>query len=100
MKRKIYISLLIISVIVFITSFVKATGETKFNSIEQAEQYIKQNIDDIDITDAIKIYQDLSENYTNDQIAEVIEDNKEVLEEKGIDESLREDPKGGSKRKM
>ena len=88
MKRKIYISLLIISVIVFITSFVKATGETKFNSIEQAEQYIKQNIDDIDITDAIKIYQDLSENYTNDQIADVIENNKDILEEKGIDESL------------
>ena len=55
MKRKIYISLLIIGVIVFIISFVKATGETKFNSIEQAEQYIKQNIDNIDITDAIKI---------------------------------------------
>ena len=97
MKRKICISFIIISVIVFITSFVKATGieaisayarEMNFESIDQAEQYIKENIDNIDVTDAIKIYQDLSENYSNDQIADVIENNKELLEEKGIDESL------------
>lgn len=88
MKRKIYISLLIIGLIIFMTSFVKATGTTSFSSLEQAEQYIKQNIDNLDVTDAIKIYQDLSENYSNNQIADVIEDNKEVLEEKGIDESL------------
>ena len=97
MKRKICISLIIISVIGFITSFVKATGieaistyarEMNFESIEQAEQYIKENIDNIDITDAIKMYQDLSKNYSNDQIADAIEDNKQILEEKGIDESL------------
>lgn len=97
MKRKICISLIIISVIVFITSFVKATGievisayarEMNFESIDQAEQYIKENIDNIDITDAIKMYQDLSKNYSNDQIADAIEDNKQILEEKGIDESL------------
>lgn len=97
MKRKICISLIIISVIVFITSFVNATGieaisayarEMNFESIDQAEQYIKENIDNIDITDAIKMYQDLSKNYSNDQIADAIEDNKQILEEKGIDESL------------
>ena len=97
MKRKICISLIIVSVIVFITSFVKATGievisayarEMNFESIDQAEQYIKENIDNIDITDAIKMYQDLSKNYSNDQIADAIEDNKQILEEKGIDESL------------
>ena len=56
MKRKICISLIIISVIVFITSFVNATGieaisayarEMNFESIDQAEQYIKENIDKI-----------------------------------------------------
>lgn len=97
MKRKIYMSLVIISVIVFLTSFVKATGieaisaykdEMNFKSLEQAEQYVKENINNIDVTDAIKIYQDLSEKYSNDQIADAIEDNKQILENKGVDEGL------------
>ncbi len=55
------------------------------------EEYLKEknmNIDNISASDALTIYQDLSKEYSNEEIAEMIDNYSTELKEKGVDENI------------
>lgn len=57
---------------------------SKVNLEEKAEEILGTDKGNIDITKVITEYEKLTQEYTNDEIADMIEKNKDMLEEKGI----------------
>lgn len=57
---------------------------SKVNLEENAEEILGTDKGNIDITKVITEYEKLTQEYTNDEIADMIEKNKDKLEEKGI----------------
>lgn len=58
--------------------------ETKQSIEEKAKELLENKNGEIDITKIVTEYEKLSKEYTNEEIADYIEENKDKLEEKGI----------------
>lgn len=81
--------ILIMFALCFFTSItplyaVNSDDSSKVNLEEKAEEILGTDQGNIDITKAITEYEKLTQDYTNDEIADMIEKNKDKLEEKGI----------------
>lgn len=81
--------ILIMFVSCFLTSIttlyaVNIDDISKVNLEEKAEEILGADNGNIDITKVITEYEKLTQEYTNDEIADMIEKNKDKLEEKGI----------------
>lgn len=81
--------ILIMFVSCFLTSIttlyaVNIDDISKVNLEEKAEEILGTDKGNIDITKVITEYEKLTQEYTNDEIADMIEKNKDKLEEKGI----------------
>ena len=81
--------ILIMFVSCFLTSIttlyaVNIDDISKVNLEEKAEEILVADNGNIDITKVITEYEKLTQEYTNDEIADMIEKNKDKLEEKGI----------------
>lgn len=67
------------------TIFANSINEQTKQSIEEKAKEIFQNEnEEFDITKIITEYEELSKEYTNEEIADYIDENKDKLEEKGI----------------
>lgn len=58
--------------------------ETKQSIEEKAKELLENKNGEIDITKIVTEYEELSKEYTNEEIADYIDENKDKLEEKGI----------------
>lgn len=60
------------------------------NSIQkQLEQYAEEiDVNNMTKEDILKVYDTISEQYTNDELADMIEDNAKEIEKQGISEDL------------
>lgn len=86
MKRKIMASIIICIVLLLCTTFVKAENQIKVEDLNDIKDLIEANSkgNNVDIYDVLQAYKDLSEKYSNQEIADAIEENKDSLEEQGI----------------
>lgn len=89
-----FIKIIVVLVIGIVTinllgNKVKATTSKEELLKEQAEFYAR-NIDLNNITkeDILKVYDEVSKNYTNEEIAEVLEENKEEIKKQGVSEEV------------
>ncbi len=89
MNRKILSCMLIIIMLILMTTIVKATNVIKVEDLNDLKDLIEENSKgNVDIYDVLQAYKDLSENYSNDEIATAIEENKQLLESQGISEEV------------
>lgn len=91
-SRKIIVTILLIStLIITLNLFNQVEAVTKKEEMlrEQAEYYA-QNIDVNNITkeDVLKAYDELSKNYTNEELANMLEEHKEEIKEQGVSEEV------------
>ena len=84
-----------IIVIISITFLVFMMGKqveakTTESLMEEQLEYYARNIDLDNITkeDILKVYDEISEQYTNDEIADIIEENAEEIKKQGIGEDV------------
>lgn len=68
----------------------QAQAKTSENLIEQQLEYYARNIDvnNISKEDILEIYDEISEQYTNNEIADMIEDYAEEIKEQGVSEEM------------
>lgn len=89
--KKEYIIGIALFVICFFTSnFIFADAKVTLNNEDLEEKVNKMldtNSNNIDVNKLVDEYEELSKNYTNDQIADMIEKNQDKLEKKGISQS-------------
>ncbi len=76
---------------IIITIIILGIANTSF-AVEKVdiEEYLKEknmNVNNISASDALTIYQDLSKEYSNEEIAEMIDDYSPELKQKGISEN-------------
>ena len=89
MKRKVIVSIILTIAISFCMTFAMANNTVEVNNLEDIKNVIKSSgKENLDIYDVLQIYKDLSEDYSNEEIASEIEKNKELLVEKGISENV------------
>lgn len=87
--RKIKKIIMIIITIFFIAmtfSSVQANQELIEEQIKKYEKNI--DINNISTEDILEIYDELSQQYTNEEIANIIEENKEKIQDKGVSEEV------------
>lgn len=87
MKKKIITYFISILLIIGLVSSVYASN-ININDInkEDLENYLK-GIENVEVEDIVEMYTDLTKQYTNQEIANMIEENKdEIIEKSGIDE--------------
>lgn len=89
LKKKIVqiIMLILVSVMFFIyTSYEPVQATTNEELIQEQIEYYARNIDVNNLTkeDILKVYDEISEQYTNEQIADMIEENAEEMQQQGI----------------
>ena len=63
---------------------------TKEEMLKEQAEYYAQNIDVNSITkeDVLKAYDELSKNYTNEELANMLEEHKEEIKEQGVSEEV------------
>lgn len=89
MKRKVIVSIILTIAISFCMTFAMANNTVEVNNLEDIKNVIKSSgKENLDIYDVLQIYKDLSEDYSNEEIASEIEKNKDLLVEKGISENV------------
>ena len=68
----------------------KVNAQENKNLIKEQIEYYSRNIDvnEIDKEDILKAYENLSEQYSNEEIADIIEENKDEIEKQGISEDV------------
>lgn len=91
-NRKIIVTILLISILIITLNLfnqVEATSTKKEMLKEQAEYYA-QNIDVNNITkeDVLEVYDELSESYTNEELANMLNEYKEEIKEQGVSEEV------------
>ena len=89
MKRKVIVSIILTIAMSFCMTFAMANNTVEVNNLEDIKN-VKESSgkENLDIYDVLQIYKDLSEDYSNEEIASEIEKNKELLVEKGISENV------------
>lgn len=89
MKRKIIVSIILTIAISFCMTFTMANNTVEVNNLEDIKSLIESSTKgNLDIYDVLQVYKDLSEDYSNEEIASEIEKNKDLLVEKGISENV------------
>ena len=89
MKTKIFTSIILSLAIIFCISFVKADNTIEINNLDDIKNLIEFSANGtVDIYDVLQAYKDLSENYSNEDIADAIEENKDLLKEHGVSENV------------
>ncbi len=89
MKKKIFTSIILSLAIIFCISFVKADNTIEINNLDDIKNLIEFSANGtVDIYDVLQAYKDLSENYSNEDIADAIEENKDLLKEQGVSENV------------
>lgn len=91
-SRKNIVTILLISIIIITLNLfnqVEATT-TKEEMLKEQAEYYAQNIDVNNITkeEVLKAYDELSKNYTNEELANVLEEHKEEIKEQGVSEEV------------
>lgn len=76
--------LLAVMFIVLCFSFFNFSFASDGNLEEKAKEILNSQDGKIDITKLVTEYEELAKEYTNDEIADMIEENKDKIEEKGI----------------
>lgn len=81
---------IIITIAIFFIAMTFSYVQAKENSIEQQiENYAKDiDISNISTEDILKAYDELSEKYSNEEIANIIEEHKEEIKDKGVSEEV------------
>lgn len=92
-KKMVQIMVIIVSMVFFMnTYYEEVQALTDKNSVqEQIEDYArKSNIDfkDINKEDILRVYDEINEQYTNQQIADMIQENTEILQQQGISKEI------------
>ena len=73
MKKKIFTSIILSLAIIFCISFVKADNTIEINNLDDIKNLIEFSANGtVDIYDVLQAYKDLSENYSNEAIADAI----------------------------
>lgn len=89
MKRKIIVSIILTIAISLCMTFTMANNVVEVNNLDDIKSLIESTAKgNLNIYDVLQIYKDLSEDYSNEEIAGEIEKNKELLVEKGISENV------------
>lgn len=89
MKRKIIVSIILTIAISLCMTFTMANNVVEVNNLDDIKSLIESTAKgNVNIYDVLQIYKDLSEDYSNEEIAGEIEKNKELLVEKGISENV------------
>ena len=89
MKRKVIVSIILTIAISFCMTFTMANNTVEVNNLEDIKNVIESSAKgNLNIYDVLQIYKELSEDYSNEEIASEIEKNKELLVEKGISENV------------
>lgn len=91
-SRKIIVTILLIAILIITLNLfdkVEATT-TKEEMLKEQVEYYAQNIDVNNITkeDVLKAYDELSKNYTNEELANMLEEHKEEIKEQGVSEEV------------
>ncbi len=96
MKKTRNKKIIIIPILIFlfilvqlISNYVKAVA-TKEEMIKEEAEYYARNIDLSNITkeDVLKAYDELSKNYTNEELANILEEHKEEIKQQGVSEEV------------
>lgn len=90
-SRKIIVTILISTLIITLNLFNQVEAvTTKEEMLKEQAEYYAQNIDVNNITkeDVLEAYDELSKNYTNEELANVLEEHKEEIKEQGVSEEV------------
>lgn len=87
---KIIITVMTIFLIITIYGQMQVQATEEKSLIQQQLEYYTRNIDvnNISKDDVLKVYDDISEEYTNDEVANLIKDNAEEIKKQGISEEV------------
>lgn len=90
--RKFIIMTISIVLITFLIStiYAQAQANSKENSIQQQLEHYTRNIDvnNISKEDILQVYDQINEQYSNDELGNMIEDNAEEIKKQGISEEV------------
>lgn len=91
-SRKIIVTILLISTLIITLNLFNQVEAvtTKEEMLKEQAEYYAQNIDVNNITkeDVLKAYDELSKNYTNEELANMLEEHKEEIKEQGVSEEV------------
>ena len=91
-SKKIIVAILLISILIIILNLFNQVeaATTKEEMLKEQTEYYAQNIDVNNITkeDVLKAYDELSKNYTNEELANMLEEHKEEIKEQGVSEEV------------
>ena len=91
-SRKIIVTILLISILIITLNLFNQVeaATTKEEMLKEQAEYYAQNIDVNNITkeDVLKAYDELSKNYTNEELANMLEEHKEEIKEQGVSEEV------------
>lgn len=91
-SKKIIVAILLISILIIILNLFNQVeaATTKEEMLKEQAEYYAQNIDVNNITkeDVLKAYDELSKNYTNEELANMLEEHKEEIKEQGVSEEV------------
>lgn len=84
------LSIILITVIGICLSISESKATTKEEMLKEQMEYYAKNIDVNNITkeEVLKVYDELSENYTNEELANMLEEYKEEIKEQGVSEEV------------
>lgn len=89
---KIVGNILLITIFIIISNLFNKVEATNVNDemLKKQAEYYAQNIDVTNITkeDVLKAYDELSEKYTNEELANILDEYKEEIKEQGISEDI------------
>ena len=91
-SRKIIVTILLISILIITLNLFNQVeaATTKEEMLKEQTEYYAQNIDVNNITkeDVLKAYDELSKNYTNEELANMLEEHKDEIKEQGVSEEV------------
>lgn len=89
-KTTITVMTIFLTIIIYGQMQVQANDDKSL--IQQQLEYYTRNIDveNISKEDVLKVYDDITEEYTNDEVADMIKDNTEEIKKQGISEDVIE----------
>ena len=91
-SKKIIVAILLISILIITLNLFNQVeaATTKEEMLKEQAEYYAQNIDVNNITkeDVLKAYDELSKNYTNEELANMLEEHKEEIKEQGVSEEV------------
>lgn len=89
---KIVGNILLITIFIIISNLFNKVEATNVNDemLKKQAEYYAQNIDVTNITkeDVLKAYDELSEKYTNEELANILDEYKEEIKEQGVSEEI------------